>query len=211
MRMKKIVSIIMSVAAFMLLVSCSGSEKEPVFKFDSEKIAIMSLTGIDGLYVEKGGQDEVTGVAAITVKNNSERMLEYAKISFRVNDFEKADFIVSALPAGKSAIVMETTARPFSSDDTYAQDSESSMFSYCDSGMNNDKFKIKTDGSTITVENETDADATVQITYKYFKNGMYYGGIAFRGSFEDIAAGGSLEKTSDRFNDTCKIVNVTYD
>ena len=200
------------------LASCKGKTEQDkadgqqgaVFpmKLDGGKIIIEKIEGVDGLFVEKGGNDEVKGVAAVIVKNASDKMLEYANISFKVNQYEGADFVVSALPAGESAIVMESFARSFSSDDVYEPNAQESAFTYCDASPKADGIEIKTDGADITVKNNTDKELSPCIVYKYYRDGMYYGGIAFRGTFENIAAGGSVTRTSDRFTDDCKIVNI---
>lgn len=187
-------------------------EQKTIFpmELDGGKIIIEKIEGVDGLFVERGGKDEVKGVTALILKNKSGKMLEYADISFRVNQYEGADFIVSALPAGESTVVMESFARQFSADDIYELNAQKTAFTYCDASAKAKGIEIKIDGADITVKNNTDKTLSPCIVYKYYRDGMYYGGIAFRGTFENIAAGGSVTKTSDRFTDDCKIVNITF-
>ena len=211
--MKKLISLLVCVAILFTFASCAKKEieKEDFLTLDNGNISVVSLQGVSGLFVEKGNQDEVKNVAALIVKNNSDRMLEYCVISFRVNDYERADFNISALPAGESVIVMETLARTYSSDDKYAVDNESTIFSYCDSSLLSDVAELKTEGSDFMLKNRSDKPVSATVVYKYYKDGMYYGGIAFRGKFENVAPGETMKKTSNRFNEDCRIVNITVD
>lgn len=220
--MKKLVSIFLCAAMLFSLAACADNsneaEKETTNEgtkdylvLDEGRISVVSMENISGLFVEQGKQDEVENVVALIVRNNSEKMLEYGVISFRVNEFERADFKISALPAGESVIVMETLARSYSEEDKYVIDYSvnQTYFSYTDASVDSEKAELSIDGSEISVMNLTDSALNATVVYKYFKDGMYYGGIAFRGSFEKIAAGETMSKSSSRFNDTdCKIVNL---
>lgn len=208
--MKKVISFFLCAVMLFMLTSCGGEKEEEYFlTLDDKKIVIESLQGVSGLFVEQGGQDNVENVAAIRVTNKSEQMLEFCDIIFMVNsDGERAEFKISALPAGETAIVMESLARPYSADDVYTVSEDDTVYSYCDATPDNKDFKIKTEGSDITVKNLTDSTASATVVYRYVNDGIYYGGIAFRGKFENIEAGQSVTKTSDRFTDNCEIVNV---
>lgn len=191
-----------------------GNETEKPKDFlvlDEGNISVVSMQGVSGLFVEQGKQDKVENVVALTVKNNSDKMLEYGVISFRVNEYERADFKISALPAGESVLVMETLARPYSKDDKYVIDYSvnQTYFSYSDASTSSDKVKITANGSDISIKNLTDKVLSTTVVYKYYQNDLYYGGIAFRGQFENIASGETMTKTSSRFDDAnCRIVNV---
>ena len=133
------------------------------------------------------------------------------KLSFRVNEYERAEFEIKAVPAGAQALVMEITARQYSADDKYTliNDGESSFAAYCDASMNDDKIQITTDGGNITVKNISDSPISeMSIYYKYLIDGIYYGGIAFSGKFQDIQPGESVTQTSERFSKNGVIVNT---
>ena len=208
--MKKLICLAICAILVFTLSSCGGETQKNSITLDNGNITVSAPAAASGSFVERGGNDEVKDVAAITVKNNTDRMLEYGKIMFHVNEAEYAEFNISALPAGESAIVMESLARKFSSDDTYTAAGEKSYFSYCDAKTEADGIEVSTNGSEMTVKNNTEAAVDVTIIYKNYieKNGVYFGGIAYRGSFGTVAAGESVNKTSDRFNDNCRIVNI---
>lgn len=206
--MKRFISALLCLSILFGFASCK--KKDEVFcEADSGKIKVLSLESTSGLFVEKGKQDKVKHVATIVVRNVSDKMLEYGKIVFRVNEIERAEFIVCALPAGEECVVMETTARTLAKDDVYIINMDDSMFSYCDSATEDEKYTLEIEGSTLKVKNNTDSPLTVKVAYKYYKGNRYYGGICFRGTFESIAPGETMKKKSNRFNENCKIVNVT--
>lgn len=189
--------------------ACSAEKKKPLsFTLDNGNVTVSPVSSVSGIFAERGGNDRVKNVCAVTVKNNSGRMLEYGTVTMNVNGEEYAEFIISALPAGESALVMESLARPYSKKDEFTLRRDKSTFSYCDANTNPKDVSVTTDGSTITVKNNTDKTLTALITYKYYKDGVYYGGIAFRGEFADIPQGESLRKVSERFNESCRIVNI---
>lgn len=208
--MKRVFSVVLCVV--MLLAFSSCKKDEPIENFceaDEGKISVISLDAVDGLFVEKGNQDKVESVATIIVKNNSDRMLEYGTVVFNVNEYERAEFVISALPAGEKCLVMETTARRLEKDDEYKLRTTDSVFAYCDASVQSEKYELTVDNSTFKLQNKTDIPLTAKIAYKYYKDGMYYGGIAFRGTFESVQPHTTMEKTSKRFTDDCKIVNIT--
>ena len=77
--MKKIFCLIVSLIFVFSFASCTKDENKPSDKtdtesffctFDSDKIKVISLGAYDGLFVEKGGFDNVTSVAAIKIRND---------------------------------------------------------------------------------------------------------------------------------------------
>lgn len=215
--MKRIGCFLMIMVLIFTLISCEkkepeSQEREQFFcTFDSGKIKVLSLESYDGLFVERGGFDQSTKMAAIKIRNDSGKMIEYAKLSFRVNDYERAEFEIKAVPAGATALVMEITAKQYNELDKYnlIADGEASFAAYCDASMNEDKIKITTNGENITVENiSKEIISSMSIYYKYYIDGIYYGGIAFSGKFENIEPGKAVTQKSERFAKNGVIVNT---
>lgn len=219
--MKKLISIILCAAVLFSLASCKGenggettipetTEKAgPMLTLDGGNVEVLSMNSADGIFVEDGRKIDVKQVASIVVQNNSSRMLADAEIWFKVNNEEYASFEVMALPAGEKCVVMEKTARTMKQEDNYVLDRSLSKFAYSDSTAENKNVDVQTEGSTIRITNKTDSTLSTRITYRYFLNGMYYGGIAFTGEFKDIKPGETMEKNSSIFGNDCKIVGVS--
>ena len=208
---RKIIIFLLITAVILSFSACSKGEDSRSMTLDNGNITVSPVSSVSGIFTERGGNDKVENVCAVTVRNNSGKMLEYGTVTMNVNGEEYAEFIISALPAGESVLVMESLARQFSDKDEFTLRQDKSMFSYCEADTNPKDVSVSTDGNTITVKNNTDEQLTALITYKYFKDGVYYGGIAFRGEFADIPRGESLSKTSERFNESCRIVNIVVD
>lgn len=181
---------------------------ETLKTLDEGRIEIVSIKGTDGLFVEKGEEIQVNNIASIVIKNRSDKMLEYAKISYRVNKYERADFEISALPAGESAVVMESLAREYSESDDYECDEASLLTAYKNADENPDGVEIESGDGIIAVKNVSDKAINATVIYKYYIDGQYYGGIAFSGKFEKVAPGETVTKESDRINEKCRIVNI---
>lgn len=222
-QMKRAVSILICFAMIFSLASCRGSEEkenptaateaQPQYlcEADSGNVRVISMSAADGIFVEDPdkGKVEVRQVASIIVQNMSDRMLANAELWFRVNENEYATFIVQALPAGEKCVVMERTARTLNKDDKYTLDSGLCNFAYSYSTPEDKNVEVKTEGSTIRITNKTQSVLSTRITYRYYMNDMYYGGVAFSGEFKDIKPGETMEKTSRHFNNDCKIVGIS--
>lgn len=187
------------------------TKEEALLTLDGGKISILSIKGIDGPFVEKGERIEAENIACVVIRNNSDEMLEYGSFSFRVNQYERADFSISALGAGENAVVMESLARPYSDGDKYEIDGSSVITAYKKAQTKSEKVELTTENNVITIKNISDETVTATVIYKYYKDGMYYGGIAFSGRFEDIGPGETVSKTSDSFDESCRIVNLTVE
>lgn len=216
--MKKIIIAVLCLLMLTALASCGGKPgggtvsqaDAPQFpmKLDGGRVTVEELMSVDGVFVEKGNADEVKNVSAARITNNSDEMLEYGVISFQVNGIERAEYIISALPAGESAVVMESFARGWMDSDEYSVEKDKCMFSYCSASDKSDEADVSVSGSEISVTNKTDHPLNVTIVYKYIEKDSFYGGIAFRGRFENISPGETVKRTSDRFGENTKIVNI---
>lgn len=220
-QMKRSISVLICLAMLFSFASCKSSEgkdnttaaieAKPQYlcEADSGRVRVISMSAADGIFVEDARKIEVKQVASIIVQNTSNQMLADAELWFKVNEDEYATFVVMALPAGEKCVVMEKTARTLNKDDKYTLDSTLCKFAYSNAEPVDKNVDIQTEGSTIRITNKTQSVLSTRITYRYYMNDMYYGGIAFTGEFKDIKPGETMEKTSSYFNDDCRIVGVS--
>ncbi|KMW25668.1 hypothetical protein HMPREF0977_01531 [Clostridium sp. 1_1_41A1FAA] len=92
----------------------TGKKVSSNFKVDDAAITIQRINGYSGIFIEDGSDKEVKNVAAIEVKNTSNKPLEFAQIQL-YNGSKKLVFDVSTLPANSSAVVMEKNKASFNS------------------------------------------------------------------------------------------------
>lgn len=154
-------------------------------------LKIQRIQGYTGIFIEDGSDKEVKNVAAIQVKNTSNKAVEYAEIEL-YNGSKKLVFAVSTLPANSSAVVMEKNKATFSSSKgvtygkttvAYADKLEKSSAVSC--------TKVENNGIKVTNKSGKDIPC-VRIFYKYKSDdGYYVGGITYTAKIEDLKAGKS--------------------
>lgn len=161
------------------------------FNTPDSSLTIQRVQGYTGIFIEDGSDKEVKNVAAIQVKNTSNKAVEYAEIEL-YNGKKKLVFAVSTLPANSSAVVMEKNKTTFSSSKgvtygkttvAYADKLEKSSAVSCS--------KVENNGIKVTNKSGKDIPC-VRIFYKYKSDdGYYVGGITYTAKIEDLKAGKS--------------------
>ena len=163
-----------------------------------------------GSFVEDGTNTATADVTAMVITNNSDQMLQIGVVEFQVNGSETAEFTVTNLPAGASALVMENSRRTFHSGDDFSYGKVAS--SYIDMpSLESDKFDILEGDGKLTLVNKTgESYGKVYVYYKYVQlGGAYLGGITYRVPFENVPANGQVESLAGHFRpDGSKIVGV---
>lgn len=177
----------------------SGAEsKYP--KIAGGKITCDSFGRYTGQYVEDGRDELVESVAAVLVTNRSDEYLEYATLTFDV-DGEAANFIVTGLPSGASAWVMDANKLEVKSGASYTYEDCSSSFR-SDVDASSDKVGLKADGNMLTATNKT--DQTMKNVVVYYRvmhtDGNYLGGITYTVSFDTLEPGESKEVLAGHYS-----------
>lgn len=163
-----------------------------------------------GNFLEDGSDEPTSNVAAMLITNNSDRMLQIAEITFKVNDTETATFKVTNLPVGTSTLVLEANKREFSEEDSYTY-GEAATGYMDEPTLEEDKFELVTEKGKIILKNKTNESyEKVYVYYKYVQiGGAYLGGITYRTPFENVPAGGEVEAIAAHFNpESSKIMAV---
>lgn len=163
-----------------------------------------------GSFVEDGTNTATADVTAMVVTNNSDQMLQIGIVEFQVNETETAEFTVTNLPAGASALVLENSQRPFRADDDFSYGKVAA--SYIDTpSLESDKFDFLEEEGKLTLVNKTDETyGKVYVYYKYVQlGGAYLGGITYRVPFENVPANGQVESVAGHFRpEGSKIIAV---
>ena len=161
------------------------------YKANDADITIQRIQGYSGIFIEDGSDKKVKNVAAIQVKNTSNKPLEFAQIQL-YNGSKKLVFDVSTLPANSSAVVMEKNKATFNSSKgvTYG----GTTAGYVDKFEKSSSIKYKkVDNNGIKVTNTSSKTIPcVRVFYKYkAEDGYYVGGITYTAKVEDLKAGAS--------------------
>ena len=169
----------------------TGKKVSSNFKVDDAAITIQRINGYSGIFIEDGSDKEVKNVAAIEVKNTSNKPLEFAQIQL-YNGSKKLVFDVSTLPANSSAVVMEKNKASFNSSKgvTYGGTTAGYVNSLEKASSIKCK-KVKNNGIEVTNTSRKNIPC-VRVFYKYKSSeGYYVGGITYTAKVEDLKAGAS--------------------
>lgn len=176
------------------------------------KITCDSFGRFSGQYVEDGRDELVESVAAVLITNRSNEYLEYATLTFDI-DGAGANFIVTGLPAGASAWVLEAGKLVIvSGADFIYQDCVSSFRD--DIIVSSDKIALKADGNMLTATNTS--SETLKNVVVYYRvlhtDGNYLGGITYTANFDTLEPGASTEVLAGHYSaDDCEVVRVSWE
>ncbi len=163
-------------------------------------VMISAMGSYTGKYVEDGSDEFVQNICAVIIKNTSDKPIQYATVTLTADDSTQYTFVLSTLPAGCSALVLETEKKAYTSElqtcEALADVTECEQLS-----IQEDKVKITFDGERLYLENLTDTDfRAVYVRYKNYTAGnVYTGGITYNASFEAVEAKGHCEYDSAHF------------
>ena len=182
------------------------------YEIPGTSLVIESIGQYTGPFVEDGSDVPKANVASIVVKNKSSQLLQYAEINLSVND-EIITFKVSTLPAGTSALVLESTGKfEFNDNDNYRY--VDSIYTYLnEASLMENKVEIIKDDKKLAIKNKSNENlGTVYVYYKYAQQGgLYLGGITYRSKFENVEVGATIEVDANHFfKDTSVILMVDY-
>ena len=174
----------------------------------------LSVDTISGMYVEDGSDEVLDNILTMTISNDSEVMLQYAKLILSIGD-EEYLFEISSIPAGETVRAMEMNRKPLTSaEGDIVLNQEHIAWTYDNLSMCESVFNIVQRENAIIVENisgET-VNAPLYVYYKNYVDEMYIGGITYRaGTMEDIEPGETVVLSAKHFDpEASQLLFVTY-
>lgn len=173
------------------------------------QLQVTAVGRFTGAYVEDGTDEEVTDVLALIVENTGESWIEYAELTMDCGG-ETARFVLSALPSGSSALVMEANRMTYAAGTVYRLSEEAKMAALTSAVMDfSEDFVLYPDDGVINVENISGMDHTesVSVYYKNYRYGLYFGGICYRARFESgIAAGELAQSVQEHYSNADSVI-----
>lgn len=164
-----------------------------------------------GAFVEDGSDEPVQNVVALLITNGSEQYLDLAKLTYEI-DGREAIFMVTGLPAGGTAWVLENSRMTASAESEFRH--MNTVTSFRDDAVSSlEGVDLEFNGTMLKATNNT--DRTFKALTVYYKvlhdDGYYLGGIAYMVSFGDLEPGQSAEKIAGHFLlDKTHIVRIGY-
>ncbi|MDR0890230.1 MAG: hypothetical protein LBM28_06270 [Oscillospiraceae bacterium] len=181
----------------------------------SDKLRIARAGVYSGKFVEDGNDAPVEQVLTLVLTNTGDAMIEYAEITVPTRSGETALFKLSCLPAGQSALVMESAAMAHSDAADYGAPGLN-LLSIPDKvfSLHEDTFSIKVADGVINFVNNTQSriNGPVSVCYKAIKDGIYFGGIAYRATLENaVEPGGVWQFLTAHYTVAgCELLYITY-
>lgn len=190
--------------------SSVATEPQPEVEIKTAQITCDKYSRFTGQYVEDGSDDLVYDVAAILVTNRSEQFLEIATFTYQI-DGKNASFVVTGLPAGQSAWVMEANRITVTDDSAFTYVDVATSFRD-DVTASTRKVSVSADGNMMTVTNNS--GGTLEGVYVYYKvrhtDGNYLGGITYRVDIGTLEAGASATSLAGHYSEDAEIVRIGW-
>ena len=151
-----------------------------------------------GPYWEDGSDEPVTDVLSMTVTNVSEEAVQYAQITLELPE-GTATFTVTALPAGATAVLLETGRMTYDETVDYTGAAVT-----CQNLAGFDKplslqeqdLEIQLLEGAVNITNISGADIAgpIILCYKNVEDGMFLGGIGYRIRLEEGLKAGEIRQ-----------------
>lgn len=182
------------------------------FEALGQGLELLGVGRFSGLYVEDGSMDTVNDVLMIQIKNNGDQDLRLARLTLTYSDGD-AEFEITNLPAGKTAVVLEKKRRDYA-DERHLSVKLTDVVKFDDNmDVFSDRYEITGLNGALNVKNisASNIDGDVYVYYKYISGDMLYGGITFRAKIIGGIKAGELKQISaGHFNpENCIILAVT--
>lgn len=216
MNHKKVLGMILAI--LILLSGCAkenSAATEPtastVDRLSEHDLVCVEYSSFTGGYPEDGTGRQVENVAAMLIRNDSGKFLDYAVVVCEIGA-DTGTFKVTGLPAGASVWVMEQNGKTLAPEDNFSISQCKEYVFRSDAIQQTDKLSVTTNGNTVTVTNSS--QETLENVCVYYKtvhsDGNFFGGITYMLGFDTLKPGESAQKQSSHFGADAKIVRYSY-
>lgn len=170
------------------------------YEVEGTSLTIENISSYDGIFLEDGSDQEVSGITAMVLKNTGDVNVEYTSITLK-RDGEELQFEASDIPAGATVVVQEKNKAAYGSGtftDCSGIAAELDSFE-----MSEDQVKVEeTEGGALQVTNLTDSEIPcIRIFYKFYMADQqsYVGGITYTAKLTNVAGGSSQTVTPSHY------------
>ncbi len=163
-------------------------------------LVVEQIRSYSGYFIEDGSDKDISGVAAIVLKNNGDD-LEFAGIGISQGT-RSLGFSAAQIPAGATVIILEQNGASFSSSDPYY--SATATTRPVDAfEMSEDLVTVKDNGNNgLTVTNISDKSLSeIKIFYKNYleDEDVFVGGIAYTITLNDLEPGEGTDVSASHY------------
>lgn len=216
--MKKLICLLLAIA-MCAFAGCSNeetketepqeTEPEIVKTFELEEIQMTAenVSPYEGLYLEYGDEELVSGLYAVKFTNNASQTIREAQLIFS-DGTQELTFWLEMLAAGQSVVVCNQDQIAVASEQIQYVDG---MVTYMEEGMENAASVEVTGGEgVVTVANATEED--LPLVRVFFRptddNGNMIGGVCRSFMVDGLPAGETVEAEAEGWTDGCAVSTV---
>ena len=158
-------------------------------------LTVIGMGSYTGPFYEDAGDEQVSEILAVTVKNNSDKYLEYIEFELTIGG-KSCEFSLSTLPSGQSAVVLEKNRCAYTDATAEGASVSACAFFETQPDMHEDIAALTFADGIINAENISDSDIAgdVRVYYKNKVGGVYYGGITYRVRIEGGIPAGEIRQ-----------------
>lgn len=179
----------------------------PMNVFNND-ITIRMIGRYSGPFVEDGSNQNVDDVFGIVLHNNSNQMIEACFLTFENQNGTTLQFNAGSIPANSDIFVLESNRNQLLENDTIHF--QQCLCSYVDHWHEfNDLVEVKCINQAFELKNLSDQNLNkIYVCYKNKVNDIYFGGITYRVTFNNIEAKQSYTKDGLHFNMLSEVVYI---
>ena len=157
-------------------------------------LVIQKMDSYDGIFLEDGSDQSVTGICALVLVNKGSVGVEYANIEIAQNG-KTLVFKATALPAGATIVVQEAGTAAYSAADCTACTADVAVAEIFEMSASRIEVKENDDGSLQVTNLTNETIPTVRLFYKFAleKGTVYVGGITYTAKITDLGPGASQQ------------------
>lgn len=158
------------------------------YKLEDGKLEVASVfqfTGINPDCNDEEGED----ICSIQLKNCSGEYLNYADITVELSDGTKREFRIEDIPSDQSVLAFEVKNQSYDGQAKVIKITAKTSYTE-DVSLEEDAISIAEDVSGIHITNISSEElGNIAVKYHCYMDDMYFGGTAYEGSVESLAAG----------------------
>ena len=155
------------------------------------ELVLETVNPYTGVFLEDGSDAEVQNIYTVVIRNRSSHCAEYIDLTITREDGKKLNFIASAIEAGATVVVMESSAAGY--EEVGIETCSARVATLEQMEMSRDAIEIKEDASgSLVVTNISDVDIPcLRIFYKFYMPdvNVYVGGITYTAKVLDLGKG----------------------
>lgn len=153
-------------------------------------LVINQVNSYDGIFLEDGSDQDVTGISVIVLENQGKTGVEYANITLTQNG-KQLQYKATAVPAGATIVVQESSAAAYSGDDYTACTADVAQLETFEMSSSLVKVEENEDGSLSVTNLGSETIPCVRIFYKFAmeKGKIYVGGITYTAKITQLEPG----------------------